>query len=383
MNFQKEMVKVCLNLIFKNDSSMLSECLKSVAPFIDYFMLCDTGSVDNSREVIQEWKTKHEKVGTIIKEEFKNYSYNKNFLLAATIKTLNALDGLVSLEEHKENEWFILFMNPSDVITKTPDELLSIIATSRCPFYRGTIEGSGTTRAVLVKASIDIRWIGSACEVLIPRGRRIQMKTLDDFVIEDRTKFKTTRHICNIRLLEQELKVNGPNHRTVFNLAESYRKCGLRRLLPIAEQLFVRRSKMKHRPAEIYVSLFRAAECRMLMGINDNVTLEYALEALKYDETRLEAPYMAMVALLKKDNVIAAKALGRSFIKFTKGPVFKKNLKSYHCRKEIHTWGFSHTLALIFRNTGEKLQCKKLIGRIDTDLLSEHAKALLRDTIEG
>ena len=56
----EQIPKICLNMIIKNESKIITRLLDSVLPFIDHYVLCDTGSTDNTIEVLQEYfKTKN------------------------------------------------------------------------------------------------------------------------------------------------------------------------------------------------------------------------------------------------------------------------------------------------------------------------------------
>jgi glycosyltransferase involved in cell wall biosynthesis len=45
--------KICLAMIVKNESKIIERCLRSVIDHIDYWVICDTGSTDDTRAVIQ------------------------------------------------------------------------------------------------------------------------------------------------------------------------------------------------------------------------------------------------------------------------------------------------------------------------------------------
>ena len=47
--------KICLNMIVKNESTIIIRLLESVTPLIDSYCICDTGSTDNTITLIQEY----------------------------------------------------------------------------------------------------------------------------------------------------------------------------------------------------------------------------------------------------------------------------------------------------------------------------------------
>src|SRR5262245_56903347 len=45
---------ICLVMIVRNEASVIERCLDSVKPFIDCWVICDTGSTDRTKEIIRE-----------------------------------------------------------------------------------------------------------------------------------------------------------------------------------------------------------------------------------------------------------------------------------------------------------------------------------------
>jgi FkbM family methyltransferase len=63
--------KVCLNMIVKNEAHVIHECLESVVHLVDYYVINDTGSTDNTKQVIREFFDRHNIKGEIIDHEFR------------------------------------------------------------------------------------------------------------------------------------------------------------------------------------------------------------------------------------------------------------------------------------------------------------------------
>ena len=47
-------MKICLNMIVKNESHIIKETLINITNYlnIQYYVICDTGSTDNTKEII-------------------------------------------------------------------------------------------------------------------------------------------------------------------------------------------------------------------------------------------------------------------------------------------------------------------------------------------
>lgn len=75
------MVTLCLNMIVKNESKVILRMLETVAPLIDCYCICDTGSTDDTRELITTFFQGKNIPGKIIEEPFVDFSHNRNVAL--------------------------------------------------------------------------------------------------------------------------------------------------------------------------------------------------------------------------------------------------------------------------------------------------------------
>ena len=72
---------LCLNMIVKNESQVIKRLLSSVVSIIDTYCICDTGSTDNTIEIIESFFDEHNIDGKVIEEPFKDFGYNRSFAL--------------------------------------------------------------------------------------------------------------------------------------------------------------------------------------------------------------------------------------------------------------------------------------------------------------
>ena len=76
---------LCLNMIVKNESLIITRLLDSVLSIIDCYCICDTGSTDNTVNVIIDYFTSKNIPGKIVNEPFKNFCHNRNFALQSCL----------------------------------------------------------------------------------------------------------------------------------------------------------------------------------------------------------------------------------------------------------------------------------------------------------
>ena len=80
---KKSSVTLCLNMIVRNESKIITRLLESVLSIIDTYVICDTGSTDNTPSIIKDFFDSKGIPGEVIFEPFKNFGYNRTFSLKA------------------------------------------------------------------------------------------------------------------------------------------------------------------------------------------------------------------------------------------------------------------------------------------------------------
>jgi glycosyltransferase involved in cell wall biosynthesis len=74
---------LCINMIVKNESKIITRMLDTVLPIIDAYCICDTGSTDNTVQMIEDYFKEKNIPGKVVVEPFINFSHNRNFALKA------------------------------------------------------------------------------------------------------------------------------------------------------------------------------------------------------------------------------------------------------------------------------------------------------------
>jgi tetratricopeptide (TPR) repeat protein len=72
---------ICLNMIVKNESKIITRLFDSVLSIIDCYCICDTGSTDNTIEIIKQYFLDKNIPGKIVIKPFINFAYNRSFSL--------------------------------------------------------------------------------------------------------------------------------------------------------------------------------------------------------------------------------------------------------------------------------------------------------------
>ena len=75
---------ICLNMIVKNESKIITRLFDTVFPIIDTYCICDTGSTDDTVKIIEKYFAEKHMKGKILNIPFKNFGYNRSKALEAT-----------------------------------------------------------------------------------------------------------------------------------------------------------------------------------------------------------------------------------------------------------------------------------------------------------
>jgi hypothetical protein len=279
---------ICLSMIVRNESQVILKCLESVKSIIDYFIICDTGSTDNTISIIESWALKNNVLGSIHTHEWTDFATNRNMALALSKDKadysliIDADEYLVysgePLEDLKDDGYEII-SEYNDLVYKRI-QLLS----NKVPWCFHNIIHE-------YPDSPDIKSIGS-----ITSFRNIPT------TLGSRSK-DPNKYYKDCLLLEIELGKYPTNTRYIFYLAQSYKDCG--NYKKALEYYNRRLSIVSNTPnsSEIYISYLESSRCKRELG------LDYTIELLKgyeYIPNRLECPYEYWAYLIKNGLFINA-----------------------------------------------------------------------------
>ena len=81
-------MKVCLNMIVKNESAVIVETLDNLLKYIPfaYWVISDTGSTDNTQQIIREYFQAKGIPGELVEHEWRDFGYNRTKALEAAYK---------------------------------------------------------------------------------------------------------------------------------------------------------------------------------------------------------------------------------------------------------------------------------------------------------
>jgi tetratricopeptide (TPR) repeat protein len=283
------MVSLCLNMIVKNESKIITRMLDSVIDIIDTYCICDTGSTDNTIEIINEYFNEKNMLGKIIIEPFVNFEYNRNFALN---ECLNMSDYILLMDAD-----MVLEVINFDKSVLTNNDVFYIFQGSD-DFYNKNIR--------IIKNNNSMKYLGVTHEYLDIRNN------VDSFVIPSDDLFiydigdggcKLDKYKRDIQLLLDGIKNDNTNSRYYFYLANSYYDS---EDYMNAINTYITRISMGGWIQEIWYSYFRIGLSYYNLGEIDNA-IKYWLEAYNCYPDRVENLYYIMKYYRENEKYILAK----------------------------------------------------------------------------
>lgn len=275
--------KLCLNMIVKNESKIIRRLFDSVSNIIDSYCICDTGSVDGTPQIIQEYFEAKGIPGKVIEEPFRDFGYNRTHSLLACAGMPNA-DYILLMDAD-----MILEPDPSFDVTKFKQAL-------PCAEAHYVFQGSPTMsykNVRIVKNGIGIKYWGVTHEVIeTPPNSRYSNIGKDILFINDVGDggAKADKFERDIRLLLRGLEDKPNNDRYTFYLANSYRENGEKQK---AIETYKKRIEIGGWIEEIWQSYYNIGKCYQSLGEDEKAIANW-LEGYDRFPDRLENIYEIM-----------------------------------------------------------------------------------------
>jgi len=102
-------------MIVKDEETIIERALESLKNVFDSYIICDTGSTDNTVNVIKNWMDINNKKGEIIFKDWVNFGFNKSYLWE------------YFWNNNKESE-YIIFLDADEVFITNPDDNKSYLS---------------------------------------------------------------------------------------------------------------------------------------------------------------------------------------------------------------------------------------------------------------
>ena len=197
---------ICLCMIVKNESHVITRCLASVRPLIDSWVIVDTGSSDGTQQIIREYL--HDIPGELAERPWVDFAHNRSEALALA----------------RGRAEYVLIIDADEVLELDPDFTMPVLAADSYLFPMSS-GGLAYYKTQLVRDALDWRFIGVVHEYIFADGAvtHLLMDGLKTLRIPDGARSRDPlTYRRDALLLEGALLQEPENTRHMFYLAQSY-----------------------------------------------------------------------------------------------------------------------------------------------------------------
>ena len=332
---------LCLNMIVKNESKIIERLLTSVLSIIDTFCICDTGSTDNTIELIKNFSDKHNLNGKVVEESFKNFCYNRTF----------ALKACVGMSD------YVLLLD-ADMILEIRDFDKNILSTGDCFYLLQGSEAFYYKNLRIVKNNGLYSYVGVTHEYINTPNNAV-------FVNVDKNMLfindigdggaKSDKYERDIRLLTEGLKEEPNNVRYYFYLANSYHDCGK---FEEAIETYKKRIEIGGWIQEVWYSHYRIGLSYMKLNRPADAINAW-LDAYNAYPDRLEN----LFEIIKYYRIISKHKLAHTFYKIALETLYSKRNKDDYLflHNTIYTYEIEYEYTIIAYYLGVRNINKNII----------------------
>ncbi|MBS0627532.1 MAG: glycosyltransferase [Verrucomicrobia bacterium] len=276
---------ICLSMIVKNESSVITKCLASVKDFIDHWVIVDTGSTDGTQKIIKEFMK--DIPGTLYERPWVDFSHNRNEALALS---KNKADYSLFIDADEMLVFADNFTRP-----ELDQDLYFITVKQK--------DSSDYLRWFLVNNNLDWKWKGVLHELLESPQAKTQAVIAGVINFSDTTQGARSKnpkkYLDDAETLIKALEKEPDNSRYQFYAAQSFANAGE---LCLALNEYEKRAKMSGYLEEKFISLYIIARIQEILSMPSNIVISSYMKAHEHTPSRLEPMFYLGLHYMRAKN---------------------------------------------------------------------------------
>lgn len=263
---------ICLNMIVKNEAHVIERCLTSVRPFIQRWLIVDTGSSDGTRELIRAALA--DVPGQLVERPWVDFAHNRTEAIRLAPPDAD----------------YLLFIDADEELASVPGFQMPRLEADA---YDLTVQYDNLRylRRQLVRRALPWRYEGVLHEYLTgPQNFSVaELPGLWTVVHHEGARARDPEtYRKDAAVLEAALSREPDHSRYTFYLAQTYRDLGE---LEQALEWYARRVLQGGWREEVWVALYQVAQLKERLGQPWPEVQEAYLMAYAYHPGRAEALY--------------------------------------------------------------------------------------------
>lgn len=293
---------LCLVMIVKDEEDTIKRCLTAVSPYISYWVIVDTGSSDNTKQVIQETMDELGIPGELHERPWVNFEVNRT-------ESLELAKGKCDFRWIIDaDDTFVLDdpnINPFYALDKDFDSFHISYRLQNLSYYR----------AQIVRSDQDWVYKGVLHEYLHldkpdQKSGQIPGCHIDaDISPLKRASTIQEKYSRDAEILEEALEKEPDNTRYMFYLAQSYRDSDQPEK---SLEAYQRRVDAGGWAEEVYYAMYMVARLKETLKHPISEVVESYSRAWEYRPERLEAVFHTMRKLREQGRYLLAVAYGEA-----------------------------------------------------------------------
>lgn len=332
-------------MIVKNESRIIERLLNSTKGIIDCLSICDTGSTDNTVEIIKAYMKAHNIPGKVYQHEWKNFGYNRSLSAAMALETIKELG-------FSPDSTYFLLLDADMILQVSPKfDKGALTVDAYTLLQKNNLLSYWNIR--LIRASLPWECLGPTHEYWTCKSKaeydRLELLSIDD---REDGGCKSDKIKRDIALLTQALKDEPDNLRYQFYLANSYKDD---KNYPLALEYYEKRISVGGWDEEIFESLLQIALTQEILGFEPEKIIDSYKRAFKNRPFRLE-PLFQLACFYRCHHqynlAYEIAKLGEHF------PY--PHFDSLFIRRFIYEWGIKLELCFAAFHTNRFEECQKL-----------------------
>ena len=337
-------------MIVRNESHVIQRCLESIKPWIDYWVISDTGSTDHTQEIIKDFL--QDIPGELHQHPWINFGYNRNEVLKLAkrkgdylllIDADEVLEGVID-KNHLDKDLYLIKLRLSTQLAKS------------------------SRRAFLIKNSLDFYWEGVIHEeikfvsqwsagIFDSAFLRVEMQ-------DGHRSQNPKKYLEEAKKLERVILDDPRNSAYIHHLAVFYELAGE---FELALKYHQKRASMEGFDENTFWSKYSIGKLQEMLQMDPSLFIKSYQEAYRFRPSRAEPLYHIAQYYLKEQNYILGYLLAQYALSL---PV---PLEIYYVENWIYDWGLLATLADCSMKMGHIQEAKESYLKISKmEAIPEH-----------